>query len=96
MLTEIVRTLTHRGVDPQIYFWRTLAGTEVDFVVQTNAGLVPIEVKLFATPRPAMASSIRTFSRDFDNEALPGYVAHPGNVHRSLDGDTMALPYDAI
>ena len=24
VLSEIVRTLTHRGIDPQVYFWRTM------------------------------------------------------------------------
>jgi hypothetical protein len=57
VLSEIVKTLTHRGIDPQVYFWRTITGTEVDFVVETGGKLVPIEVKLSATPRPAMASA---------------------------------------
>ena len=50
VLSEIVKTLTHRGIDPQVYFWRTLSGTEVDFVVEAAGRLVPIEVKLSATP----------------------------------------------
>ena len=53
VLSEIVRALTHRGIDPRVFFWRTVAGTEVDFVVETGGQLVPIEVKLSATPRPA-------------------------------------------
>jgi len=77
VLSEIVKTLTHRGTDPQVYFWRTTAGTEVDFVVETGGNLVPIEVKLSATPRPAMASAIKTFRKDFGDKALPGYVALP-------------------
>ena len=64
VLSEIFKTLTHQGIDPQIYFWRTLAGTEVDFVVEATEGLVAIEVKLSATPRPAMATAIKTFQRD--------------------------------
>ena len=32
--------------------------TEVDFVVETTGQLVPVEVKLSATPRPAMAGAI--------------------------------------
>lgn len=27
VLSEIVRTLTHRGIEPRVYFWRTMAGT---------------------------------------------------------------------
>jgi hypothetical protein len=66
VLSEIVKTLTHRGIDPQVYFWRTIAGTEVDFVVETRGKLVPIEVKLSATPRPGMASAIKTFQRTLE------------------------------
>jgi predicted AAA+ superfamily ATPase len=36
---------THRGIDPQVYFWRTPTGTEVDFVVEISGKLLPIEVK---------------------------------------------------
>ena len=85
VLSEIIKALTHRGIQPQVSFWRTLAGTEVDFVVETAEGLVPIEVKLSATPRPAMASSIKRFRADLADRALPGYVVHrvllgPGDV----------------
>ena len=93
VLSEIVRTLTHRGMDPQVYFWRTTAGTEVDFVVESPRGLVPIEVKLSATPRPAMAASIRTFQRDLGSAALPGYVVHPGSVRLPLGAGVTALPF---
>jgi predicted AAA+ superfamily ATPase len=69
VLSEIIKTITHRGINPQVYFWRTVAGTEVDIVVETDAGLVPIEVKLSATPRPAMAS-----------HPAPGHGFHSENV----------------
>ena len=93
VLSEIVRTLTHRGTDSQVYFWRTTAGTEVDFVVESPGGLVPIEVKLSATPRPAMAASIRSFQRDLGSVAMPGYVVHPGDVRLPLGAGVTALPF---
>ena len=96
VLSEIVKTLTHRGIDPQIYFWRTMAGTEVDFVVETGGKLVPIEVKLSATPRPAMAAAIKIFQRDMESAAMPGYVVHPGDVHLPLGSGVTALPFAAL
>ncbi len=93
VLSEIVKALTHRGIDPQVYFWRTMAGTEVDFVVVTGGRLVPIEVKLSATPRPAMASAIKTFQKDFGDKALPGYVVHPGDMMLPLGPGVTALPF---
>ena len=93
VLSEIVKTLTHRGVDPQVYFWRTSAGTEVDFVIEVGGKLVPIEVKLSATPRPGMASSIGILQKDFEETALPGYVVHPGDVRLPLGPGVTALPF---
>lgn len=93
VLSEIVKTLTHRGIDPQVYFWRTMAGTEVDIVVETNGKLVPIEVKLSATPRPAMASAVKTFRKDLGDKAMPGYVVHPGEVALPLGQGVSALPF---
>ena len=43
VLSEIVKTLTHRGEDPQVYFWRTASGSEVDIVVEAGGLLVPVE-----------------------------------------------------
>ncbi len=93
VLSEIVKTLTHRGIDPQVYFWRTIAGTEVDFVVEAGGKPVPIEVKLSATPRPAMASAIKTFQKDFGDKAMPGYVVHPGDIMLPLGPGVTALPF---
>jgi len=93
VLSEIVKTLTHRGIDPQVYFWRTSTGTEVDILIEAGGKIVPVEVKLSATPHPAMASSIKTFMEDFGNTAMPGYVVHPGKIHLPLGSDITALPY---
>ena len=84
------------GIDPQVYFWRTSTGMEVDLVIETRAKLVPIEVKLSSTPRPAMASSIKTFQKDFDDRALPGYVIHPGEGKLPLGSGVTAWPYSQL
>lgn len=96
VLSEILRSLTHRGIDPRVYFWRTLAGAEVDFVVETGTGLVPIEVRLSATPRPAMAAAIRRFQDDMRERAGRGYVIHPGDVRLSLGPAVNAVPFSDL
>ena len=96
VLSEIVRTLTHRGLDPQVFFWRTAAGREVDFVVETAGRLTPIEVKLSGNPRPAMAAGVRAFRRDLGNAATPGFVVHPGDLHLPLGAGVTALPFAAL
>ena len=92
-VSEIFKTLTHRGIEPGIFFWRTSAGAEVDIVVEFGSRLVPIEVKLSSTPRPAMASSVKIFREDFGEKAAPGYVLHTGDVRLPLGSDITALPF---
>ena len=93
VLAELVKTLGGRGVNPDIYFWRTAAGAEVDFVVDTGAHLIPIEAKTSATPRPAMAAGIVTFRELFAAKAAPGYVIHPGEVRLPLAPGATSLPF---
>jgi len=96
VLTEIIKTLTHRGIDPQVFFWRTSMGSEVDIVIEHSGKLVPIEVKLSATPRPAMGGSVRSFQKDFGKRVLPGYVVHPGNVRFPMGSGVTALPFNEL
>lgn len=93
VVSEIVRTLTHQGIEPQLYFWRTSTGTEVDIVIEAAGSLVPIEVRLSATPKPAFASTIKIFRRDYGDRVLPGYVVHPGDVRLPLTPGVTALPF---
>ena len=90
---EIVKSLTHQGRDPELFFWRTSTGVEVDLLVAAGGKLVPIEVKLSATPRPAMGSAIRTLQRDLGDKVAPGYVVHPGDVRLPLGPGVTALPF---
>jgi len=96
VVSEIVRTLTHRGIDPQVYFWRTSTGIEVDIVIETAGKLIPVEVKLSATPRPTMASSIQRFREDLGDKALPGFVVHSGDIRLPLGSDVIALPFGEL
>lgn len=96
VLGELIRTLTHRGEDPAIYFFRTSAGDEVDFIVDTGRSLIPIEAKLSSTPTPAMARGIERFRREMGEGVARGYVVHPGDVSLPLGRDAVALPFAAL
>jgi predicted AAA+ superfamily ATPase len=93
---EIVRALTPTGQEPQVYFWRTSTGTEVDVVVDTGTTLVPVAVKLSATPNRNMANSMAVFRQEIGTRAARGYVVHPGDVKLPLGPDAIAWPFAAL
>ena len=96
VLGEIFKRLVHQGLEPKLYFWRTTAGSEVDILVETSEGLLPIEVKLSATPNPRMARGLRNFTRSLGDKALPGYLVHPGANRLPLGAGVQALPFAAL
>jgi hypothetical protein len=93
VLAEIVKGYWNRGQEPQVYFWRTSSGTEVDVVVETQGRLVSVEAKTSATPKRQMARGIEAFRRQFGDRAAKGYVVHPGEVQLPLGPDATALPF---
>lgn len=93
VVAELVKSYVHRGEVPKIHFWRTSAGAEVDILIEFDGGLIPIEVKLLATPRPELANSIRVLKKDLGKRVLPGYVIHPGDIRLPLGKGSTALPF---
>ncbi len=56
--------------DARLWTWRTTAGVEVDFVVETPDGLIAIEVKSSATLRPADRRGLLAFHDEFPDARL--------------------------
>jgi predicted AAA+ superfamily ATPase len=88
---EIMRRLSGRGELPNLHFWRTSTGVEVDLVVETAGKLIPMDMKMSATPDRSMAKNIVSFRKDLFGKAEKGFVVHPGDVTLPLVPDAVAL-----
>ncbi len=96
VLLQIVKAFVNRGEEPHVHFWRTSTGVEVDLVVEAAGKLIPIDVKLSATPRPGMANGIRAFQEDLGAKAGQGFVIHPGGVRLPLAPKVVGLPFAGL
>jgi hypothetical protein len=68
----------------------------VDIVVEVAGRLIPIEVKLSATPLPGMAKGIRAFQAHYSESAEAGYVVHTGDLVLPLAPRVLAIPFHAV
>lgn len=93
VLNQLLRTLVHRGEEPRVYFWRTAVGAEVDFLVELEGRIIPIEVKASATPNPRMAKGIHNLREDLGQKVTDGWLIHPGDVRLPLGDRVTALPF---
>jgi len=61
---EIIK---YRPVYYQTYFWRTKSGAEIDFILEGNDELIPLEVKWQKTAAPVMPKSFISFFKMHTN-----------------------------
>jgi uncharacterized protein len=91
-----VRALTRLMTPPgRLYFWRTRAGVEVDFVLEYGHRLLAIEVKRTEHPGYGDIAGLRAFLQEYP-QASGGLLVHCGRETRRLDENILAVPWTAV
>ena len=78
---------------PEILYWRSAAGQEVDFVIETPKRLLPIEVKAAARALPADAKGLEAFLDDYADTADGGLLLYGGTETFPLTRRVLAVPW---
>jgi hypothetical protein len=76
---------------PEIFYWRTAGGAEVDFVIEQRRRLLPIEVKSASRPRKPDATALEQFVEQY-KPARWGLVIHTGTEIHLLSSRVLAAP----
>jgi predicted AAA+ superfamily ATPase len=74
-----------------LYYWRTRAGVEVDFVVYTSEEIYALEVKNSARIQPRDLRGLRSFRQDYPESKT--YLIYRGTERLSREG-ILCLPCD--
>ena len=77
----------------QICYWRTTSGTEVDFVIETDDRLLPIEIKSSRRARIRDTAHLRTFIKEYEDRSLPGLLLHSGETLEWIVPNVLAAPW---
>jgi predicted AAA+ superfamily ATPase len=78
---------------PEVGYWRTATGEEVDLVLEAAGRLLPIEIKAGARPRLADAKHLRSFRAEYGKRARAGLLLHTGSALEWLAPDVLAAPW---
>ncbi len=81
------------GNGAEIMYWRTTTGEEIDFVVEWNHALLPVEVKSTAHPRLSDARHVQVFLSEYRKSTLPGLLLHTGEAVMWLAEGVLAAPW---
>jgi predicted AAA+ superfamily ATPase len=94
---ELYKTMLSTGATPQIHFWRTAKGSEVDLLVEEQYPfLTPIEAKASGTLRPEMGAQIRALQADLPEQVRDGYVVYGGDRVAPVGPGVTGVPFDEL
>lgn len=91
-LRVLVRLMTPSA---RLYFWRTIEGAEVDFVLEHGRRLLAIEVKLTDNLGYRDTAGVRLFLEKHP-KASGGLVVYGGREIKRLDENILAVPWTLI
>ena len=97
VVTETVKAFMALGRKPDIYFWRSHDGLEVDLLIAINGKLQPVEVKLTATPNAGHVAPLNRFCAAARDEATDqGILVCRTETQRSLPNNHLAMPWKSF
>ena len=83
--------IDYSGSDAQCFFWRTPAGTEVDFVIYGQDCFVALEVKNTSRVRIEDLRGLKAFCADYPEAT--GMLLYRGQ-HRQKEGNILCVPVE--
>ena len=96
VLDEIIRNTYNRGRIPRVFWWRTSNGEEVDFIIERDGKIYPLEVKLSSQTRKEMARGLFLFSKDFYDEIGSSLLINLSDQKIRLGDKVETLPFSAF
>ncbi len=79
VINQIIVHYSFRGIRPEIYFWRTRDGSEIDIILDKGGKISAFEIKFSEFIQPGDAASLNHFIHQTGREN----IAHAGIISRT-------------
>jgi uncharacterized protein len=97
MVSEALKVFSMRGRRPDLFFWRSHDGLEVDLIAQIRGKLYPVEIKLTATPTLKHVDPLNRFKALVGKDAAEkGILVCRIDKPISLPSNNLAIPWHAF
>ena len=91
VIEELAALANERLVRPELFFWRTHAGAEVDLLIRAGRRVVPIEIKLGAAVDRRGVAGLRQCMNDLG--LREGFVISNAREPHSIGGQIHVVPW---
>jgi len=91
---EAIKAFAARGQRPDLFFWRSQDGLEVDLLIRIGPRLHPVEIKLTATPTTRHLDPLNRLKALMGAEAAEqGLLVCTCDQERPMPGGNLAMPW---
>jgi predicted AAA+ superfamily ATPase len=94
VIEELAALATHRLVRPEVFFWRTQAGAEVDLLIVEGRRILPVEIKLGAAVDRHAVAGLRQCMKDLGLRR--GWVITTARERHRLSADIEIIPWNDV
>lgn len=94
VIEELAALAKNRLVHPELFFWRTHAGAEVDLLVVEGRRILPVEIKLGASVDQHAVAGLRQCMKDL--ALRRGWVVTSGREGRLLSPGIELVPWERV
>lgn len=91
VIEELAGLAARRLVRPEVFFWRTQAGAEVDLLITEGRQILPVEIKLGAAVDHYALAGLRQCMKDL--VLSRGWVITTARERHSLSGGIEIIPW---
>jgi predicted AAA+ superfamily ATPase len=95
-LCELLKGFWHNGKEPVISFYRDTNQKEIDFILERNLTLYPIEVKKTASPTAAALSAVSRLSATGKTIGTGTVLCFHPTIQPLPNSDAVAMPVWAL
>lgn len=92
ILAELLKWKQLQPVEPELYYYRTAAGMEIDFLLAGEKGIIPIECKSSQRVTSADGRSVETFLAEHPKAGQVGLVVYSGDEMIEVRRGVWAVP----
>ena len=96
ILLDLLAWRDARTETAELFFWRTTLGEEVDFVIESEGRLLPIEVKATTRPRFRETANLRAFRSQYPEQSKAGLLLHGGDLLDWIAPGVLAAPWWSV
>ena len=88
-VSEVLKHYYHRGQLAPCYYWQDKTGREVDLLIETDTGLLPLEVKAGMTLNRGYFDQLTYWNKLSGNSSANSYVLYGGTLKQSTSLGTF-------